>query len=230
MSAAAGCVAARPSAPPALDRAVPWPTARRGAGHGLTVGGEQHLRIVGRIHDRRIEPDRHNDAQVVRLLLGDVAGPNGVKHTVGDRRLHRAHQDVGVQGVVDGDLADHQRRRPHLDVRVEDREHPGVALGLVTEQVGDRVADGTVEFADHDLRLRRAPGLVGLHQRLAGPQQDSSAGTLALALRLAFLRHRGCSRFTSGPTCRRAGPRGHIIPTASAAGAPLGSRVREVRV
>ena len=43
-----------------------------------------------------VEPDRVDDPQVVDLVLGDVAGADGVEHAVGDGGLHGAHEDVGV--------------------------------------------------------------------------------------------------------------------------------------
>ena len=77
--------------------------------------------------------------------------------------------------VLDGDLADHDRRRANLDVAVEDGEDPGVALDLVADQVGQGVADRAVEFADDDLRLGTEVVLRALDQRLARPQDDPLA-------------------------------------------------------
>ena len=105
------------------------------------------------VEHRGVEPDRVDDAQVVDLVAGDVAGADGVEHAVGDRRLDGAHQDVGVLAALDRDLAHHHRGRLDLHVAAEDREDLGVPLDLVADQVGQGVADRAVQLADDDLRL-----------------------------------------------------------------------------
>ena len=77
-------------------------------GGRLAVHAEEGLvvELVGLEH-RRVEPDRIDDPQVVDLVLGDVAGADGVQHAVGDRRLDGAHQDVRVLLALDRHLAHH---------------------------------------------------------------------------------------------------------------------------
>ena len=71
---------------PVHRRLVPHRLADR-LRRGFAVGAEQDLRIVLRLDDRRVEPDRDDDPRVVGLLLGDVAGPHRVEHAVGDGGL-----------------------------------------------------------------------------------------------------------------------------------------------
>ena len=141
---------------------------------GLAMRAEQHV-VVDlqlRIGHRRIEPDRHDDADIVHLRLRYISLADAVEHGIRDRRLHRAHEDVRVAGVGSGVFAHHQRGGPHLHVAVEDRPNTRMPLHLITDEVGNGVAHRAVEFADHHLRLSRAPRLVSLHERLAGPHDD----------------------------------------------------------
>jgi hypothetical protein len=103
---------------------------------GLAVDAEQ----LGVVHlpfrhaeDARVEPHAVNDAQVVRLRLRDDAGPHRIQHPVGNPRLHRAHEDAGVPGVLHRHFGHHERGRPHLHVAVQDGEHAGVPLHLIAE-------------------------------------------------------------------------------------------------
>ena len=165
-----------------------------------------------RIGDRRVEPDRHDDADVIRLGLRNGTLANAVEHGIRDRSLHGAHEDVRVAGVGSGVFAHHQRGGPHLHVAVEDRPDPGMPLHLITDEVGDGIAHGAVEFTDHHLRLRRAPCLVGLHERLAGPHDDLLACHENASREMMVCRIVQATLFTIGGSrvnrpCRAAGPR-----------------------
>ena len=90
-------------------------------GGRFSVGLEKHLRIVFSRDDRRIEPDRDDDPQVIGFGFGDVSLANRIEHTVSDGGLNSPHEDIGVLFVVDGDFADHHRYGANLHIAVEDR-------------------------------------------------------------------------------------------------------------
>ena len=73
-----------------------------------------------------IDPD--DDTERVHLLLGNVARAHAVEHAHAGGVLHRAHEDVGVAGIFDGDLADAERGRAHHDIGVEQRQYAAVPL------------------------------------------------------------------------------------------------------
>ena len=160
-----------------VDRRLPAHRLAERLRRRLPVRFEQPfvIDLVG-VQHARVEPHRHDDPQVVRFLLRDIAGPHRVEYPVRDPRLHRTHQDIRVLLAVDGHLADHQRRRPDLHVAVEDREHARVTFGLIADEIGDREADRTVQFADDDFRFGREIRRAALRfiQGFAGPQHDAS--------------------------------------------------------
>lgn len=59
--------------------------------------------------DGGVQPERHDDAEVVGLVLRDVAVAHGIEHAHGGGILHRAHEDVRVTLIVHRDLADADR-------------------------------------------------------------------------------------------------------------------------
>ncbi len=142
---------------------------------------EQHLVVeLLLLDDDGVEPDRDDDAEIVDLVLRDVAVAHRVEHAVGGRRLHGAHQDVGVARVLDRDLAHHEGRRAHHDVGVEDRQHARVALDLVAQQRAEGGAHRAVHLADRHLRLRGRSRRSAGYQCLAYAHVDLVAHCLLL--------------------------------------------------
>src|SRR3712207_6865490 len=56
--------------------------------------------------------------------------------------------DVGVAAARHRHLAHHQRRRPHLDAAVEEREHPRVSLHLAAQELRERLPHGAVQRSE----------------------------------------------------------------------------------
>ena len=125
------------------------------------------------VNDARIEPHRDDDPQVVGFLFRNVARSHGVEDSVGDRGLHSSHQDVRVFLVVDRDLTDHHRHRPDLHVAVQNREDLRVPLRLIANQIGDRVPNRAVQFADDNFGLGSRPGGGGFDEGFSGAHHNS---------------------------------------------------------
>jgi hypothetical protein len=158
-------------------------------GGRFAIGPEQDFGIVLFVNDRRVEPNRDDDSDIVDDSLGDISVSNRVQNPVGDRSLDRAHEDIGVLLAVDGDLADHHGDGTDLHIAVEDRIDLGVSFRLVADHVGDREADWAIEGSDDYLGFCCRPGFGRFHQRFAGLHNDFADRFLLALARWFFLGH-----------------------------------------
>ncbi len=128
-------------------------------GHGLAMDVKQSFVVqLVRGRDTGVQPDAADDPQVIAFLFGDVAGTHRVQNAVGDRSLHRPHQNIGVAIVLDGDFADAQRDRANLDIRIQDGKDLGVPLGLIAGEGCQRGSHRAIQFADDDFGFRGGKG------------------------------------------------------------------------
>jgi len=168
-----------------------------GFGGGGAVGLEEDFVIDfrGFVGDAGVEPDGDDDAQVVSFGFGDDAATDAVEDGIGDGGLHGAHEDVGVAGGFDGDLADHDGGGLDLHIAVEDGEDAAMSFDLIADEVGERVADGAIEFADDDFGLGGRPCVICFDEGFAGAHDDAIGG-----LRRGFERgfQRGLGRSFGG--------------------------------
>ena len=149
-------------------------------GRCTAVGVKQNAVIDFDIDHAGIQPDGHNDSQIIGLLLGNVAGSYRIEDSVGNARLHRAHENIGVLGAVDGDFANHHSHGADLNITIQDGEHSRVSLGLVTNQVGNRVADRPIKLANDDFRFCSRVGGLRLDECFTGFHDDALCRNLSI--------------------------------------------------
>ena len=141
-------------------------------GGRLAIGFEQDLVIDFDFCHAGVEPDGNNDSQIIRFFLGDVPRSDRIQDSVGNPCLDRSHEDVGVFRVFDGHFADHQCDGSHLNITIQDGKHAGMSFGLVSQQIGDGISHGAIEFADDDFWFGGRVGRFGFDQ---APRADITA-------------------------------------------------------
>ena len=168
-------------------------------GGRLAIGFEQDLVIDFDFCHAGVEPDGNNDSQIIRFFLGDVPRSDRIQDSVGNPCLDRSHEDVGVFRVFDGHFADHQCDGSHLNITIQDGKHAGMSFGLVSQQIGDGISHGAIEFADDDFWFGGRVGRFGFDQCFTGshhdPRQDGGRLFGGLVFSSFFLGHEMVSVF-----------------------------------
>ena len=60
-----------------------------------------------------------------------------------------------------------------MNIAIQDGKHTAVTLRLIADQVGNGIADGTVQLADHDFGFRGRPRRCGFDKSLASTHDNS---------------------------------------------------------
>src|SRR5688572_22832160 len=95
------------------------------------MGGKEVLEVeVRSLDDFRVEPHRDDDANLIDLIAWNRAVSDRIQHAMGDAGLDRAHQDVCVLRLFDGDFTDHEGGWFDGDVAVQESQHPRMTLDL----------------------------------------------------------------------------------------------------
>ena len=100
-----------------------------------------------------VDEDTTDDDQFVGLVGRNRSLGQAIGHGLGDTLLGRTEHLHGLSGSLDGDLADHHRRRLHGQVRGQHGQQVAVAGRLTCQCIGKGRSDRTALVTDQQVDM-----------------------------------------------------------------------------